>query len=125
MAKVYVEDIMVESLFEWFSGAISSSGGDGAAVICCANPKETADLFVRWFKESTGRTEFWHPRDEYVKDGVTYVNFHDPNENYIFCDADIDMGHGDYSFIVKKGCRFGWYNHTFGNATIGALGGTT
>ena len=131
MSKVYVNDIWVEDLFEWFSDHVSSSGGDGAGSICCGNPDETAKMFVEWWAAKQGVDEngdwhttalgkphvvhygpsrFPHPRDEYTNRGIRFINYHDSNENYMFCDKEVDIGFDDYSFIVTGDCRWGWTN---------------
>lgn len=113
MSKVYVQDISAEDLFKWFHQSIGDSGGDGSACISCANPEETADLFIKWFGVNHNGRAFWHSRDEYVGGGARYVNYHDSNENYMFCDREIDIGHGDYTFVVKANCSFRHYGRQF------------
>lgn len=131
MSKVYVNDIWVEDLFKWFSDHVSSSGGDGGGVICCGNPDETAKMFVEWWASERGLDEkgdwnttvfgkphvvhygldrFPHPRDEYTVNNVRFINYHDSNENYMFCDKEVDIGFSDYSFVVTGDCHWGWSN---------------
>lgn len=128
MSKILIENIWAEDLFEWFYNHVQASGGDGAGAIVCENYKEVANWFIEWFckklgvkengdwtsfdpflkREHTvhlGEEKFWHPRHEY--DNV--VNFHDGNENFIFTDKeDIFLHDGDYIFIIKENCQFGF-----------------
>ena len=113
MSKIYVNDIIAEDLLTWFDNHISSSGGDGGGAICCGNPDEVSQLFIehwrnenQWFQGEG----FLYPKDEYVRDGVRFINYHGSNESYIFCDKEIDLGFGDYSFIVIGDCKWGWVN---------------
>lgn len=109
MSKVEVYDVHPDILMEWFYHAVMESCGDGAAVICCNNPKETADYFYKWWliyhrpKMAWRKTDdFLHPRDEYSHGDKYIVNYHDGNENFMFCNKVIDLGHGDISFIIKE-----------------------
>lgn len=100
---------------QWFYSTVCESCGDGAAVICCGNPKETSEYFVQWWKKrrlpamkESGykKDEFWHPVEEYTgQNGELIINYHDSNENFMFCDKIIDLGHGDVSFIVESDCK--------------------
>lgn len=115
MAKVYIEDIWIEDLFKWYSDHISDSGGDGAGIICCTNPDETATMFIKWWRAENPwfkGTDFVHDREEYTHDGIHYINYHNSNENYMFCDKETDLGFHDYSFVVKGDCRFGHHTST-------------
>jgi len=123
MSKIYVEDISAEDLFEWFDRSINQSGGDGAAVICRENYKEVSQWFVDWWADKNGldsdgnrvfsfhgekhtvkygKKRFPHERGEYDN----FVNYHDSDENFMFTDKEIDLGHGDYTFVVLVDCRF-------------------
>ena len=52
------------------------------------------------------KDEFFHPVEEYTgQNGELIVNYHDDNENFMFCDQVIDLGHGDVSFIVESDCK--------------------
>ncbi len=114
MSRVTVEGVHSEYLFHWFWYTVGEPCGDGAACICCGNPEETSDEFIKWWKRGHlvemqhrgyRRDEFYHPRDEYKgSDGELIVNYHDSNENFMFCDKEIDLGFGDISFIVTKDC---------------------
>ena len=108
-----------------------SSGGDGAAVICCGNPAETADKFIEWWKDKylpeinigitkinmarmakgedpiPNRTEFYHPRTECVVGDILTINYHDNNENYMFSNRGINLGFGDVTFVIKEDCESG------------------
>lgn len=129
MSKVYLEDIWAEDLFSWYEDHISSSCGDGGAAICCGNPSEVSMWFVDWWAAKHGvdangdmptlvgnknhvvhygLTRFPHSRDEYQREDTLFINYHDSNENYIFCDKEVDIGHHDYSFVIIGDCRFGW-----------------
>ena len=97
----------------WFYESVIESGGDGAAVICCGNPAETADFFIKWWKtnvrcdmnESDG---FYHPRSEYFDaHGVLTINYHDSNENFMFCSKKTQLLYGDISFFVEEDCVSG------------------
>jgi len=117
MSKVYVNDIWVEDLFKWFHEHVSNSGGDGAAAICCSNPDEVAEWFIEWWRGQATWFKgdgFKHPRHEYTHDNIRFINYHDSNENYIFCDKEVDLGHHDYSFVVTGDCRWGWTNQDKG-----------
>jgi hypothetical protein len=55
---------------DWFYSSVTEASGDGAAVICCGNPKETSEYFIQWWKrrhlpqmKKNGykKDEFWHP----------------------------------------------------------------
>jgi len=115
MSTVKISEVYPEAIVEWFFSVIMGSCGDGAAVICCNNPRETADFFIKWWTEvylpeaqqnGYKRTEFYHPREEYTgPDGEIVVNYHDSNENFMFCDKEIDLGHGDVSFIIEEDCK--------------------
>tara|TARA_R110000822_G_C15338795_1_gene495970 strand:+ start:30822 stop:31256 length:435 start_codon:yes stop_codon:yes gene_type:complete len=113
--KVRVSNIYAEDLFQWFYQHVGDSGGDGASVICCGNHKEVAEEFLDWWKKNhlpelkkRGRKsdEFFHPRHEYGEmGGGEIVNFHDWNENYMFCNHEISLYHGDYSFVIEGDCK--------------------
>lgn len=115
MNTVKISNVHAEYLMEWFYYTVGEPRGDGAAVICCGNPRETADFFIKWWKDHyLGKMkymgykpdDFFHPRDEYTwKNGELIVNYHDSNENYMFCDSILDLGHGDVSFIVEGDCE--------------------
>ena len=116
MSNSYVKlsNVYADYIMEWFYSTICQSGGDGAAVICCGNPEETADFFVVWWKKHYLPTmklggykisEFWHPRDTYVtQKNETVVNYHDMNENFMFSNGIIDLDFGDVNFIVEEDC---------------------
>ncbi len=141
MGKIYIEDIHVEDLFDWYERNIGNSAGDGTAVICCANHAEVATWFVEWWAEKNGLDEagnrtfpnghvarygekrFPHERDEYVHLDQHFVNYHDNNENYMFCDKEVDLGFGDYSFAVLGECRFGRWDSKWKERVVKPLGG--
>ena len=114
-STVTVKNIHLEFLLDWFYDCIGESCGDGAAVICCSNPSETADYFIEWWKQKHlpisqkngyKLDEFYHHRSEYAGlDGESVVSYHDDNENYIFCNKVIDLSDGDMSFIVEEDCK--------------------
>jgi hypothetical protein len=133
MSKVYIEGIYLEELFEWYENHINSSGGDGAGAICCDNHEEVADRFTKWWADKKGLDEngiqyidrssfngdkkhkidwgkkrFPHEKNSYERNGIKIVNFHDSNENYIFCNKEMDIGHGDIAFVIIGDCKFGW-----------------
>lgn len=125
---VYVENIWVEDLFKWFYEHVNDSSGDGAGVIVCENYRETADLFIRWWRKKYGENEnfrWWRencPGKEFIHDRDEYnniINFHDGNENFMFTnDVNIDSFEGDYIFIVKKDCNFANYYESNRNLKI-------
>ena len=99
---------------EYFHWTVCEAGGDGAAVICCLNPEETADFFIEWWKKKYLKKmqlagykldEFYHERTDSVVDGGVMINYHDCNENFMFCDRRIELGHGDVSFVVAGDCE--------------------
>jgi hypothetical protein len=117
MSTVIVKNIYAEQLIEWFYNSVIADGGDGAAVICCGNPSETADFFIRWWKENHlpdmkrggyKLDEFYHPKEVYLGfDGETIINYHDLNENFMFSDKKMELHHGDISFFVEEDCVSG------------------
>jgi hypothetical protein len=102
-------------IMDWFYYSVTEACGDGSAVICCGNPKETSDYFIEWWKAKHlpemkwagyQKDEFYHPIEEYAgQNGELIVNYHDSNENFMFCDKVIDLGFGDVSFIVESDCK--------------------
>lgn len=109
-SKIYAKDVLMETIFELFFRTVWKDGGDGAACICCSNIDETADEFVKWFAKSEwncGGDVFFHPRHEYIHDDRRTINFHDSNENFMFCNKEIDLGHGDMSIVILEDCRSG------------------
>lgn len=112
MASVIIKNVLAEHLFEWFYFSVMESCGDGAAVICCCNIEQTANNFVKWWRKTKLpklthmlTDEFFHPRDRYIgQSGEHIINFHDNNENFMFCDRIIDLEHGDISFIIEEDC---------------------
>ena len=114
-SHVKVKNVWLEYLMEWFYYTVCEPSGDGASVICCGNPKETANYFIEWWKatylqkaKNSGykRDEFFHPRDEYNgTNGELIINYHDSNENYMVCNQVINLGHGDISFIIESDCE--------------------
>jgi hypothetical protein len=112
--SVRVKGIWAENLMEFFYYSVTEAGGDGAAVICCANPRETADFFVEWWKgkylpkmKKAGykKDEFFHKREETRgRRGELVVNFHDGDENFMFCDQIEYLPFGDICFIVDCDC---------------------
>ena len=124
MAKIIVENILAEDLFQWFESNINDSGGDGTGQIVCSNYKEVAFWFRDWWANKNGLDEkgdkhcevfgkphivhygenrFPHPPD--ITENC--INFHDWNENYIFTNDESDLGSvGDYTFVVKGDCVF-------------------
>jgi hypothetical protein len=114
-AHVRLDNVDLSYLMEWFCYSVSEACGDGAAVICCGNPKETSDYFIEWWKKKYlpemkragyKKDEFYHPVEEYAgQNGELIINYHDSNENFMFCDKVIDIGFGDVSFIVESDCK--------------------
>lgn len=110
---VIVKNLYLEKLMKWFYESVKESGGDGAAIICCGNPAETADFFIKWWKENfchvmNDPDGFWHPRSEYLdEDGALTVNYHDGNENFMFCDKKTQLLYGDVSFFIEEDCISG------------------
>lgn len=110
--NVRVRGIWAENLMEFFYYSVTEASGDGAAVICCANPRETADFFVDWWKKKYlpkmkkagyKKDGFFHEREETRgRRGELMVNFHDSNENFMFCDQIEYLPFGDTSFIVEE-----------------------
>lgn len=108
---VRVSHVWAENLMEFFYYSVAEASGDGAAVICCANPRETADFFIKWWKEKYlpkmkkrgyKRDEFFHEREETIgRRGELVVNFHDSNENFMFCDQIEYLPFNDTCFIVE------------------------
>lgn len=98
---VKISDVYAEYIMEWFYFSVIDSCGDGAAIICCGNPSETADFFMKWWTEKYKSRNFFHPKDEY--NGI--INFHDNNENFMFSDREIELDFGDISFIIEKDCK--------------------
>lgn len=115
VSRIMLDNVWLEYIFEWYYYAVTESCGDGAAVICCGNPEETADFFIEWWKDkylpkmkSSGykKDDFYHPRHKYFgAHGELIVNYRDSNENFMFCDRIIDLGHGDVSFIINGDCK--------------------
>ena len=114
---VIVKNLFLEKLMKWFYESVKESGGDGAAIICCGNPAETADFFIKWWKKNHlpgmkragyKLDEFYHPRSEYLDgDGSLIVNYHDWNENFMFCDKKTQLLYGDISFFIEEDCISG------------------
>lgn len=113
MNTVIIKNIPPSFLFEFFYFSIMESCGDGSAIICCGNPIQTSEHFIHWWEKkylpeakAHGYTldEFSHPRDEYTINNQFFVNYHDSNENFMFCDHIIDLGHDDISFIIEEDC---------------------
>lgn len=114
-SRVIVDNIWLEYIMEWFHYSVTESCGDGAAIICCNNAEETADFFIKWWKDKylpkmkqSGykRDEFYHPQDKYTgPNGELIINYHDSNENFMFSDSVIDLGHGDVTFIINSDCK--------------------
>jgi len=110
-----INNVDPSHIMEWFYSSVCEAGGDGAAVICCGNPKETSKYFIQWWKKrylpqmkknGYKKDEFWHPVEEYTgQNGELILNYHDGNENFMFCDQVVDLGHGDVSFIVESDCK--------------------
>jgi hypothetical protein len=124
---VKISDVLSGYVFEWFYYVVGEPSGDGAAIICCGNPEQTADAFIDWWEKrylpimkSRGYKldEFVHPRDSYESDGVKFVNYHDSNENYMFADRKVDLLHGDVSFVIEGDCC-----DFYGNVVIEAVKG--
>lgn len=122
MNQVKISNVYLEFVFDWFYNTVIEACGDGAAVICCSNPEETSDRFIEWWEhkhggflildiETFGSINFkeskkiFHPKHKYVVEGKTMINYHDSNENFMFCDKVIDLGHGDVSFIIEEDCK--------------------
>jgi hypothetical protein len=115
MSSVTIKNVWVEHIMEWFYSSVCEAGGDGAAVICCGNPKETSEYFIQWWKKrwlpamkkkGYKKDEFYHSVEEYAgQNGELIINYHDSNENFMFCDKVIDIGFGDVSFIVESDCK--------------------
>jgi hypothetical protein len=111
---VRVTNVWADYLMEWFYFTVTEPSGDGAAMICCGNPRETADYFVEWWKKKYlpqmkeagyKKDEFFHEREETIGGhGELVVNFHDSNENFIFCDRVAYLPFGDISFVVEEDC---------------------
>ena len=114
-AHARLNNVNPHHIMDWFYSSVTEASGDGAAVICCANPKETSEYFIQWWKKRRlpqmkkngyKKDEFFHPVEEYTgQNGELIVNYHDSNENFMFCDQVIDLGHGDVSFIVESDCK--------------------
>lgn len=112
---VRVSDIWVDDLFEWFYHSVMNDCGDGAAVICCSNHEETAAKFVEWWRKNKmlkivhilpKDQEFFHPKSVHsLTSGGNVVNYHDANENFMFCDKELLLDFGDKSFIVEGDCK--------------------
>lgn len=103
--KIY--NIHPNILYDWFYTSAAQSCGDGCSFLYCGNPSETATDFIRYW---TNRYEkdFPHPRDEYwgLK-GEMIINFHDDNENFMFCDTfnpPIYPEPIDVNFVVMEDC---------------------
>jgi len=115
MSSVTIKNVWLEYIMEWFYFSVTEACGDGAAAICCGNPKETSEYFIQWWKKrwlptmkkrGYKKDEFFHSKEEYTgQNGESIVNYHDSNENFIFCDQIIDLGHGDVSFIIESACK--------------------
>jgi hypothetical protein len=115
MSSATIKNVWVEDIMEWFYSSITQAGGDGAAVICCGNPKETSEYFIQWWKKrwlpgmkerGYKKDEFWNPVEEYTgQNGELIINYYDSNESFMFCDQVIDIGFGDHSFIIESNCK--------------------
>lgn len=104
---VIIKNLFLEKLMKWFYESVKESGGDGAAIICCGNPAETADFFIEWWKKNhlPGMKKAGYKLDEYLAgDGVLTVNYHDLNENFMFCDKKTQLLYGDISFFIEEDC---------------------
>lgn len=121
ISKVIVEDIYAEDLFKWFYEHVRLSGGDGAGAIVCGNYTNVAAWFAEWWRETVYPR--WKERAtphliNQVNEKGFYLNkemrdnciiFRDGNENFIFANhLEGDMFRGEYVFIVKKDCKFGF-----------------
>lgn len=109
-SKIYVNEVWNELIFELFYISVSKDSGDGAACICCDNIEETSEAFIKWWLGSKyhfgGKTEFYHSREEYSIIDRKYINFHDSNENFMFCDKEIGcLGHGDLVIVIQSDCK--------------------
>ncbi len=104
MSLVEVNNIYAEDLFKWFFVHIMDSCGDGAGAIVCENYQEVSEWFLEWLEDKYPVTfSFFHDKDEYGD----IINFHDSNENFMFCYQIPEMFNGDYIFVVKGDCHFG------------------
>lgn len=110
MGIINVENVKIEDLLEWFYYSVVSASGDGSAVICCDNPKETSEYFIKWWQnkmspDKLDNENFWHPKEEsYGPNGRIVVNYHDNNENFMFCNYIINIG-VDNAFIIESDCK--------------------
>mgnify|MGYP003981824419 FL=1 len=114
-AHARLNNVNPHHIMDWFYSSVTEASGDGAAVICCGNPKETSEYFIQWWKKrhlpemkrrGYKKDEFWHPVEESTgQNGELIINYSDGNENFMFCGQVIDLGHGDVSFIVESDCK--------------------
>lgn len=107
---VKVQDIWLEDLFKWYYNHVGDSGGDGAGIIICKDPKECSTYFYDYLGKVAQSIKIpnylnFLKKDEQIRDGYIYITYHDTNESFIFTnDRNAALGHGDYTFIVIEKC---------------------
>ena len=117
-SRVIVENIWAEDLFQWFYEHIHSSGGDGMGAIVCVNFKEVSE----WFDEYVS-VKYKHSIGKYLEktEKQEEVCWYDNNENWVFTNNPefaFSSHPGDYIFVVRTPCTFGFRPTTEPRRTI-------
>jgi len=102
---IELTDVYAEIIFECFYTNIVNDGGDGAGVICCGNPAHTSDEFIKWFKKKFNKDRFFHEGVTTNNDEGIMVNYHDSNENFMFCNYYAQLPFGDITYLIKEDCK--------------------
>lgn len=103
MPKIYIDNIDPFFVFKWFYEIVIFDSGDGAAVICCGNIEEAYSFFREWAEQENRL--LYPDTKRYQRNGVNFINNCNSNENFMFCDKEIELPFGDTSFIIKEDCK--------------------